>query len=293
MKILVTGGNGFIASYYIRRMEELGHDCISYDLPVYDILDEEMFSVKIQGCDMVAHFAAMADVNECIKEQDKNFDVNVKGTYVVGKMCAAFNIPLIFISTCCVYGNSLDEIEKEWVTAPMCSEPYAVSKVAGEYILRGIPDLKYVFIRVGTVHGEGAREALFTTKCLVHLAEGKKIYIDGDGLQTRQLIYINDLVDGICLATVKFDSVYPAIFNLCGYEKISAMDTMRMAEKVTGIKADWEYRKQRYGQTFEENISIQNAYELLGWEPVVGFEEGMRNAWSKDKRFEKHINNKS
>lgn len=288
MRILVTGGRGFIASHYIKWIEARGDECIIYDLPEYDILDEHSLVMKIKECDMVIHFAAMADITVCIKEQDKNFDVNVKGTYLIGKYCAELKKKMIFISTCCVYGNSMDESEVEWKTAPMASEPYAVSKVAGEYILRGIPDLEYVFIRVGTVHGEGAREALFSTKALVRVAEGKKIFIDGDGLQSRQLIYIDDLIEGIGRATEYFDEIQPAIINLCGVEKISAMDTMRVAEKVTGKKAIFEHREQRYGQTFKENISTQNAFKLLNWSPKMSFENGMKKAWLNDPRYKKY-----
>lgn len=162
MKIMVTGGDGFIGGEYVKYMRNIGHDVSSYDLPNNDILDDLGLEICIQKSDMVVHFAAMADITVCIKEQDKVFDVNIRGTYNIAKYCAKYKKKLIFISTCCVYGNSLDDIEVEFSTAPMSCEPYAVSKVAGEAIIRGMPDLDFVILRIGTIYGPGMREALFT-----------------------------------------------------------------------------------------------------------------------------------
>lgn len=284
-KLLVTGGKGFIASAYIREMELCGYECIIYDLPENDILDRIGLRLAIEKADIVVHFAAIADVGICIVEQDKTFDVNVRGTYNIASLCAEYDKKLIFISTCCVYGNSLDRLEDEYTTNYQCKEPYAVSKVAGEAIIKGVPNLQYVIVRVGTVHGEGARNALFTSICLNHLMDDEIIYLDGQGSQQRQLIYIDDLILGIKKITYKFDEVKSEIFNLCGKEKISAIDCIEVAEKVTGIKATIMTREQRYGQTYRENISIANAKDRLDWIPQISFEEGMKSAWMNDPRW--------
>ena len=285
--ILVIGGDGFIGSAYCKELSRYDYKITTYDLPHYNILDEKELSRKIRQNDIVIHFAAMANVVECFKMQDETFDVNIKGTYNVAKFCCQEYKPLIFISTCCVYGNSKDEMECEDRTCLQAMEPYACSKVAGEYILRGMPYLRYMILRIGTVYGPGMREALFTYITLDRIKNEKKIFIDGDGLQSRQLIFIDDLVDGIIRATNKIDELDNGlIINLCGIEKISAMDTMYTAEEVVGKKAIWAQREQRYGQTFHENISIEKARKYLGWEPITKFHEGMLYTYLIDERFE-------
>lgn len=285
MKIMVTGGSGFIAQHYIKAIEQKGHECIIYDLPKNDILDMVALRLAAKDVNMIIHFAAMADVTVCINKQRQTLETNVTGTFNVGTVCADYKIPMINISTCCVYGNSLDYDETEDYTKPQAKEPYAVSKVAAEAIVEGIPNLDYAHIRVGTVYGVGMREALFTYIALDRVRNEEKIYVDGDGEQTRQLIYIDDLVDGMVRITERFKDVKGNAFNLCGYEKISAMDTVRAAEQIVGKKAIIEHRDQRYGQTFKENISVEKAKDYLGWEPKVNFIDGMTLTYKEDPRF--------
>jgi nucleoside-diphosphate-sugar epimerase len=285
MKILVTGGAGFIGSKYVQEMEKQGHQCFVFDKPNHDILDTIDFRLALNDNDLCIHFAAMADVTVCIKEQLATFETNVRATFNLARICAEEKKPLIFISTCCVYGNSLDEIEKEDTTQPQAAEPYAVSKVAGEALIKGVPDLDYIILRIGTVYGVGQRDALFTGICLNNLRDDKTIFIDGDGTQTRQLVYIDDLVDGICKATNKHKDIIGETINLCGIEHTSALDTVDVAEVVTGKKANRVHREQRYGQTFKENISIKKAKELLDWIPTRTFLEGMKETYEKDERY--------
>jgi len=285
MKILVTGGKGFIASAYIKEIEKEGHECIIYDLPENDICDNIGLRLSIQKVDIVAHFAAIADLNVSIAEPDLNFNVNVSATYNISKICAEYNKGLLFISTCCVYGNTLDNVEKEFYTNPMAAEPYATSKIAGEAIIRGMPNLEYCILRIGTVYGLGMRDNLFTGIVFNRLRDNETVYIDGDGKQTRQLVFIDDLIDGIKRATVRFNNLHGEIINLCGIEKTSAVETLDIAEKIVGKKAHRVHREQRYGQTFEENISIERAYQLLGWHPKTKFFDGMKYTFENDARW--------
>jgi UDP-glucose 4-epimerase len=285
MKVLLTGGSGFIGRRIRQSLEGIGYEVLSYDLPDYDIRDEEQFRLVLNNYDMVIHCAAMADITKCIVLLDDTFDVNVRATYHIAKQCMLQDKPLVFISTCCVYGNSFDDVEMEGFTAPHAAEPYACSKVAGEALIHGMPNLRYVILRIGTVYGVGMREALFTFIALNNIRNGQTVYIDGDGSQTRQLVYIDDLIDGITKAVVNLDDVVGETFNLCGIEYTSAVDTVDVAEKIVGKPAIRVNREQRYGQTFHENISIDCAGKLLGWEPKTTFYEGMKYAYENDPRF--------
>jgi nucleoside-diphosphate-sugar epimerase len=283
-KLLVTGGNGFIGSHYVDLVKDK-YNITVYDLPENDILEYEKLCLYISRCDIVVHFAAIADLYETAKDYEKNFNVNVTATTCIGRLCQRMNKKLIYISTCCAYGNSMDKVEKEFYTNPMTDEPYACSKVAAEYMLRGIHDLKYAILRIGTAYGPRQRETLFTYRAIDYIKKGKTITVHGDGKQDRNLIYIADLVEGIKLATDKISSIQGEIINLCGKERISALDTISHAERVTGKKAKIKHGKDRQGQIRHENISIKKAKEFLGWEPKVSFKKGMDLSHKNDERF--------
>lgn len=285
MKILFTGSDGFVGKAYCAEARKLGYEILEFDRPQHDILDEADFDVSLSLADMVIHCAAMADVTVCIKRQFETYNTNTHATFRIAQKCADAKKPLIFISTCCAYGNSLDDEEIEFKTAPMCCEPYAVSKVAAEYLIRGIPNLDYVILRLGTIYGENMREALFTYIALNNILRDQTVYIDGTGKQTRQYVHIEDLTDGIIRATQRFNDVKGQIFNLCGIEQTSVIDTIDVAEKIIGKKAVTEHRSDRYGQTFKEHISIENARKHLGWIPKWSFYEGMRQTFHADERF--------
>lgn len=273
--ILVTGSDGFIGKAFCNRLAKEYKDYIGYDLSdnILEINQHE-FEYKI---DMVVHFAAIADLNQSIENQDKNFDVNIIGTYEVAKFCRNNNIPLIFISTCCVY-HSNDDIVDE-TTFPLTNEPYACSKMAGEYILRGMPDLDYTILRIGTVYGEGMRKELFNYIALDKIIKGEVIQVNGNGEQERTYIYIDDLVDGIYRACQNFYNIKSEIINLCGNESISVNLTMTIAAHIVGKPFMAKYGFNRYGDFKSENVSIEKAEKLLDWKPKIEYEDGMKRIY--------------
>lgn len=287
MNILLTGSNGFVGSALKAHLRKSNIQVTDYDLPDCDILDSIHFRLKLNRVDMVIHMAAIADLYETAKDLDKNFDVNVKGTHLISKICAEENIPMIYISTCCVYGNSGHEVENEDETIPRTIEPYACSKVAGEYIVHGMQGLKYLILRIGTVFGENMRESLFNYIAFDKIINDKEITIYGSGEQTRNYIYIEDLINGIHHAIEKFNSVSGHTVNLCGSEEISVIDTINAVEKITGKKAKINNSVFRYGEILRENIKIEKAKLLLDWEPQYSYFDAMKKIYGNDKRFQK------
>lgn len=283
MILLVTGSKGAIGKCFVEKVKRVSDwNIIEFDLPEDDLLSEHDLVMSLERCDMVIHFAAIANLNDSMDNQDKNFEVNIRGTYLLAKYCAQLKKDLVFISTCCVYGNSLDDIETENKTAPKCVEPYATSKMAGEYILRGTPNLNYIVLRIGTVYGVGMRKELFTYIALEKVLKEEIIYIDGSGEQTRQLIHIDDLNEGMWRACTNFDNIKGKTINLCGIEKISPLDCVRIAEKITGKKAKVKKKNDRYGQTYGENIRCDLARMHLKWKPEILFDLGYKENFVKD-----------
>lgn len=276
--ILVTGSNGFIGKAFCNYCVNNSTQTTQFDLPFDNILNINKLAEYRDGANyikMIVHFAAIANLNESLQDQDKNFEVNIRGTYEVAKFCQKNDIPLIFISTCCVYGDG-HEVDFE-DSLPLTKEPYACSKMAGEYILRGIPDLKYCILRIGTVYGPGMRKELFNYIVFDKIMNDEIIRVNGNGNQTRTYIYIDDLVNGIYKACDKFHN--GETINLCGNEQISVNHTMKIASELVGKSYMAEYGFMRYGDFQKENVSIEKAERLLGWQPKISYKEGMRRTY--------------
>lgn len=279
--ILITGSSGFIASAFCKKLYDNNIYFGGYDLP-NDIIDINKLDVRIP--DMLIHFAAIANLNDSIADQDKNFEVNIRGTYEVAKFCVKNNIPLIFISTCCVY-HSNDMVDE--TIFPLTSEPYACSKMAGEYILRGMPGLRYVILRIGTVYGPGMRKELFNYIAFDKIMNDEIIKVNGDGSQTRTYVYIDDLIDGIYSACDKFKILQGEIINLCGDEHISVNQTMLTIKKIIGKDYMAEYGFERYGDFKRECVSIEKAENWLGWKPKTKYIDGMKRVYEWLKTLKK------
>lgn len=289
MKILITGHKGFVGKAFAERCISDGNEVVGYDLPENDICDIDNFQSKLDGIDTVVHIAAVADLYETAKDVRKNFDVNVRATFEIGLACAEKDIPLIFISTCCVYGNNDDEIETEYNTIPKTTEPYACSKMAAEYMIRGIEGLRYTILRIGTVYGPGMRESLFNYVAIDKILKGETIEIHGTGKQTRNYIHIDDLVSGMCYA-LKLSKYNGNVYNLCHTEQTSVNDTIDTIVKITGKEAVFENTDDRYGQILHESISNGKAImDFFPWFPKYKYAEGMAHTILNDKRFKDMI----
>ena len=279
MKILLTGHKGFVGKALREYLESKDIEVVGYDLPEDDILNPMNLFDKIKDVDLVIHNAAIADLNDTWLHMNKNFEVNIRGTYNVGDACSSLQKRMIFISTCCVYGNTSDIFETEDRTIPKTIEPYACSKMAGEYIVRGSIDLDYTILRIGTVYGPGMRPALFNYIALDKVHNEQEIMINGDGHQTRNYIYIDDLVDGIYKTCVT-DLKNRETINLCGNEQTSILDTIHLCEEITGKKAIYKWDVYgRYGEIQDENISNDKAGVLLEWEPETSYIDGMKKTY--------------
>lgn len=285
MKILVTGGHGFIGTHYCNDMKSKGHTVFSYDLKNgRDILNTEMLAKHMVGIDLVVHFAAMTSVGECIKQPRKAFNTNVLGTYNVGLLCAKHDIPMLHVSTVAVYGNQPGHTTEE--SLPRCNEPYACSKLAAENLLHGIPGLRLTIARLGTVFGVGMRPELFSFIALDAAVNNKTIQVHGDGTQNRLMIYIDDVIIGLWVMSNLFKF---GTYNLCGYQKISVMHTIKYVSDITGLDVHYHMIPQRQGQVFDENISISRAYRVFGWKPEISFWDGMRYIYNNDSRFNSKV----
>ena len=291
MKILQIG-SGFIGKKVAEKLKKQNHRVTVADINPHvgaDIITsvtdaEDMTRVISMKWDVIVLMAAMADLNVFEKNPRLGMAVNLNGVINVCEAVRKHGGKLVFISTCCVYGNSLDYPSKEnSKTEP--SEIYAATKLAGEWIVKGYNKsygLEYVILRIATCYGPGMRAALAPAVFINQVQEGGPITIHGDGKQTRTLTYIDDEVEGI--TQVINSGEVNETFNISTEEEISVNELAEIIKKETGQQVATENIKDRKGQTFIEKIDARKLREARGWEAKVPLREGIRRTlkWMKD-----------
>lgn len=276
MKILVTGGDGFIGRHLVNRLADLGHSIIIFDLNLNkDLRNSKQVDECIKKVDVVFHLAAVADLNWAREHSREALDINIQGTINIVESCCKYKVPLYFASTCCVYGNQKKHpTNEESLTCP--SEIYAATKLAGENIIKGYSrtyGLKFNLMRFATIYGPGMRPALGMHIFFKQAMNNQPITVHGDGKQTRTLTYVTDLIDGIIYL---FKSgLFLEEINISTEEEISANKMAEEIIKITNSNSKILYIDQRIGQTFKEKISAQKAKKLFNWKAKHSFKEGL------------------
>jgi len=286
MRILVSGGAGFIGLSLVKRLLLEGHDVVSYDLRpspmgesmIGDITDEEAFGNAVNGCEHVFHLAAAADLNWCSAHPNEAVKINIEGTRVVAQECAKRDVTLSFASTCCVYGSTPDHpSDEESICSP--TDIYGATKVAAEALIRGYKKkrgLNYHLLRFGTTYGPGMRPTLAIYVFIQQALQDKKMTIHGSGEQTRCMIYIDDLVEA-CVKTLELDHyIMGTTLNIATEEELSVMQMAQMILELTGKPLDqYVHVSDRSGQIMKEQIDLSRSRKLLDWEPETSFREGL------------------
>lgn len=295
MRILVTGGYGFLGKA-ISKNVSLSDNFFSFDIvdgndiTSYKAVDLAIKSIKP---DVVVHSAAVADLYESDENKERNYKINVGGTYNVSKACSVNQTPMIYISTCCAYGNQgVAVVGTNEHTVPKPTETYAWSKLAGEAVLGCVGPLDAVVLRLGTFYGPDMRPALFNAKAIDHLKSSELLTIHGNGEQTRQYIHVDDVARAViqsCYRIEKIATRLPEemmqVINIIGDEQISVNDTISCINNIADFvynptsekyQINYEYVEQRDGQILSQNISNEKAKFLLDWEPKITYEDGIK-----------------
>jgi UDP-glucose 4-epimerase len=295
MKVLVTGGAGFIGSHVVDRLDARGHRPRIFDLVpsqyhgsevetvLGDLCDPATTVAAMTGCDAVIHLAAMADVDEVAEDPVRAGHVNTNGTQVLLEAARETGVKrFVYASTIWVYGDaSGPEAIDEDAALGLPRHFYTATKIAGEMYTASYGELygvEWTILRFGIPYGPRARPAAvvpaFTAKALA----GQPLTIAGDGTQSRRFVYVEDLADGVALslAPVAADRVY----NLVGRENTSVRGIARTIRDIVGdvtiVHVDG-----RAGDLRGGNVSGERAAAELGWAPETSFPEGVRRyvAW--------------
>ena len=292
MKILVTGGSGFIGSHLVDVLLEGGHDVAIYDLemPRYgqkcsyikgDVNDLDNLMSSTKSIEFIYHLAAEANVNR-FYENPLYSNMNTSNSTLNVLECARKNKVerVLLASTEWVYGSVIGD-EKDFITeeTPYAQNPdhlYTSSKIASELFCKNYKTLynvNYTIMRYGIPFGERARIETVTPIFINKIRNNEEITIHGDGSQTRQFIYVCDLVEGN--VSCMMDEGENQIFNINGREKIRVIDIVSTLEEIIGMKAKVKFVEDRKGNYKGRFISSEKAESILGWKPKYSYREAM------------------
>lgn len=299
MKVLVTGGSGFIGSHVVEKLIDRGIKVRIYDL-VYpefledfpevkrnlieyyqgSLLEEDRMKLASSTVDAIFHLAAVADVNDVVKEPWYAHNINIRGTFSVLE-AARLNPRIkrvIFASTVWMYQNTPQGEGQLTEDSPLSlpQHYYTATKFAGEancISYSKLFNVPFTILRFGVPYGTRARgtivSAIFVNKAL----KGDPITIAGDGSQYRKFVYVEDLAEG-CVLSLK-DIALNKIYNLEGDEKVSIKQIAETVNEIVG-GVQITHTEGRKGDFDGKDISNQLAKDELGWYPKISFKEGMK-----------------
>jgi UDP-glucose 4-epimerase len=286
MKSLVTGGAGFIGSHIADELVRLGHEVIVFDDLSTGLRDNinpratftkgdvrNLSSDRIPEVDYVFHCAAQISVPRSVADPEETYDINVKGTEKL-IATAQHAKKIIFSSSTAVYGdNPFLPLDESSELLPL--SPYAESKIRAERLLEksGIP---YVALRYFNVYGPrqnpdspyAAVVPIFVQRALA----GEEIMIFGDGKQTRDFIYISDVVKANISAMLKGQGIY----NICSGKHISVNELAAIIKEQTNSSSRVTQTNERPGDIRESLGNNLKAQKELMWRPKVGIRGGLK-----------------
>lgn len=290
MRVLVTGGGGFIGSHVVDRLQERGMTARIFDLsasPYHSPLEVETFTGSItdpsnldlamRDCDAVIHLAAVADVSHVLADPVLAEEVNTRGTLnVLEAACRAKVGRVVYGSTTWVYSDCPEQEVDEETAIPAPRHLYTATKLAGETYCSGYAELyglESTVLRFGIPYGPRARAAGVVAKFTDLSFEGKALTIAGDGSTTRSFIYVEDLADGIVAALAP--EAAGRTYNLSGDEVVTILEIAeRVQENVDTCEIT--HTPPRPGDFPGKSISNQRALDELGWKAETSFKEGVR-----------------
>jgi UDP-glucuronate 4-epimerase len=297
MRILITGGAGFIGSHIAEYLAGAGEQVTVVDNfdPFYpaefkeqnvghliaqavatisnaDICDLPALAVAFERArpDIVIHCAALAGVTQSLDNAAAYEEVNIGGTLNVLRMCRTHRVfKMIFASSSSVYGNSPCPYHEETPRRPL--SPYGQTKVAGEWLCEGY-SATYGFtvrtMRFFSVYGPRMRPDLAIYKFVEAIESGKTITVYGDGSQMRDYTHVSDVVAAVRYMTCFDSGQYHETYNVGSGRPVSTADLIAIIENLCGKKAIVDFDEFRSCEPFATWADTGKIYHRYNWEPA-------------------------
>jgi UDP-glucose 4-epimerase len=310
MKCLVTGAAGFIGSHLCEYLVGKGMAVVGIDSFVdyyprvmkeaniaalkkkqhFQFVESSLLEVDLKSLladvDVVFHQAAQAGVRASWGESFKIYtDNNILGTQMLLEACKESPIErFVYASSSSVYGDTMDLPMRE-SSLPSPVSPYGVSKLAAEHLCwLYFKNFKVptVSLRYFTVYGPRQRPDMAFHRFFKWASEGQVLQVYGTGEQTRDFTYIGDIVEANWLASVK--PVQGEVFNIGGGSQISLNKAIDFVEKIVGANLEVHREDAQKGDVRHTSADMTKARKMLGYEPKVPIEEGLRSEfeWIKE-----------
>jgi len=304
-KILITGGAGFIGSHLVDRLIKEGHKTIvaddlsrgklenvnaKADFEKTDITSGKFLElIKKIKPDVIYHFAAQSDIGQSLKDPQKDISINFLATQSLLEQAKVLKVKkIIFASSAAVYA----ELKKLPIDEEDIKEPislYGVSKLLSEYLLRNyykIHGLPYASLRFANVYGprqdmsaEGGVVAIFIDKIL----KNYQTIIFGDGRQTRDFIYVSDVVDA-CILSLK-DNVIGE-FNIGTANETSIVGLYERLLELSGARDNKKFKKRSFLEVGRNSLSFRKFKNATRWEPKVNLKDGLKRIFDYFKKIQ-------
>jgi nucleoside-diphosphate-sugar epimerase len=303
MRYLVTGGAGFIGSNIVDELVRRGHDVAvlddlssgkrinleqvagKVDLRVGSITDLDTIQKACEGADYVIHLAARTSVPRSVKDPIESNRINIDGTLNVLMAARDAKVRrLVFAASSSAYGET-PVLPKVETMPPAPISPYGVTKYVGELyaqVFGRVYGLENACVRYFNVFGPRqdptSQYSGVLSRFMLAVLEGKKPVIYGDGEQSRDFTFIENVVDETLRACEAPDAS-GRVFNGGTGSRITLNQVIGLLAKISGQPIEAVYDPPRNGDIRDSQADISLARRVLGYEPKVQFEEGLRRTW--------------
>lgn len=307
MRTLITGGAGFLGAALANRLVTEGHTVLALDdltagdprrltpevlVDRGDVRDVPKLWTLLQGVDCVYHLAARVRVPESIHYPSDYNAVNVGGTVAVMEAVRDTGVRrVVLASSGALYGEQAQQPVREG-QMPKPNSPYGVSKVAAEYYvstLGALYDIETVSLRLFNAYGPGQdlppSYPPVIPQLLRQARTGGSLVIFGDGTQSRDFVFVDDVVDALVVAATATD-VNRAVINIGSGQEISINDLAAQVARATGKQINLLHNQGQSGGVSRLVADVGRAHRLLGWSPRTALEEGLRLTLERDPRFQ-------
>jgi len=303
MRYLVTGGAGFIGSNTVDELIRRGHDVVVLDdlstgtaenlakvktkieFLKYSITDAAKLREACRGVDFVIHLAARTSVPQSMTDPGDTNRVNVDGTLNVLMAARDAKVKrVVFAGSTAVYGDT-PILPTNENTPPAPISPYGASKLAAEtygQVFGRSYGLEFVSLRYFNVFGPrqdpSSPYSGVLSRFHAALLGGTQPIVFGDGGQSRDFVYVGNVVEANLLACEAKDAP-GLVINIGTGTRQTLNQTLASLEKITGRPANARYAPPRDGDIRDSQAEITRARKVLGYNPRIGFEEGLKNTW--------------
>lgn len=277
LSALVTGDTGFIGSHMKRFLLERGSEVMGYSLRNgFDILNLNQLREAAKKVDVIYHFAAEAKPGPSVLNPMHSIEINIKGTLNVLEACREYNLSCVYPSSCEVYGDSDLPITEEFEFRP--TNPYAASKAAADricYMYSQCYGLDVKLLRFFNPYGPRQQLNKVIPVFYFHAKKNLSLPVFGKGTDTRDYVYIDDIISGCWLAK----KLPPGeAVNLATGKVISNLQLAKLVIDLTNSKSSIkfvEYPK-AFGGIKNQVGSYEKASKLMGWKPETSLVEGIK-----------------